>query len=72
VHLVYSLRSPFLLSFGQIKPSDREVKQMKNLRITVRVEEPDRQKIERLMHDGKFKNMSQVLRRALQEFLKTQ
>ncbi|MGA2309541.1 MAG: ribbon-helix-helix domain-containing protein [Candidatus Bathyarchaeia archaeon] len=45
---------------------------MKNLRITVRVEEPDRQKIERLMHDGKFKNMSQVLRRALQEFLKTQ
>lgn len=43
---------------------------MKNLRITVRVEEPDRQKIEALIQAGKFRTLSQVIRTALTKFLK--
>jgi len=42
---------------------------MKNLRITVRVEPQDRQKIEALIQAGRFKNLSQVLREALKQFL---
>jgi Arc/MetJ-type ribon-helix-helix transcriptional regulator len=44
---------------------------MKNLRITTRIEESDRQKIEQLIKTGKFKNLSQVFRAGLQEILKT-
>jgi Arc/MetJ-type ribon-helix-helix transcriptional regulator len=44
---------------------------MKNLRITTRLEETDRAKIEQLLNEGKFKNLSQVIRAALAEFLKT-
>jgi len=44
---------------------------MKNLRITTRLEESDRQKIEQLIKAGKFKNLSQVIRAALEQFLKT-
>lgn len=43
---------------------------MKNLRITTRIEEPDRQKIEQLIHEAKFKNISQVIRTAVAKFLK--
>lgn len=42
---------------------------MKNLRITIRVEEPDRKKIESLVQKGKYKNLSHVIRSALIEFL---
>jgi len=42
---------------------------MSNLRITVRLEDCDREKIERLVQKGKFKNISQVIRQALKEFL---
>lgn len=49
--------------------SDKKVYKMKNLRITVRVEPKDRQKIENLVEAGKFKNISQVIRAALRHFL---
>jgi len=42
----------------------------KNLRITVRMEGADRQKIEQLVETGKFKNLSEVVRSALAKFLK--
>jgi Arc/MetJ-type ribon-helix-helix transcriptional regulator len=41
----------------------------KNLRITVRVEEPDRRKIETLIQSGKYKNLSEVLREAISKLL---
>jgi len=46
-----------------------KVLKMKNLRITVRVEEPDRQKAEALIKAGKCKSLSDVLRKALSRFL---
>jgi Arc/MetJ-type ribon-helix-helix transcriptional regulator len=42
---------------------------MKNLRITTRVEKPDRRKIETLIQEGKYRNLSSVMRAALREFL---
>ena len=42
---------------------------MKNLRITTRLEATARRKIETLISKGKFKNLSQVIRAALKEFL---
>lgn len=43
---------------------------MWNLRVTVRVEDSDRQQIEKLVKEGRFKNISEVIRAALKEFLK--
>jgi len=42
----------------------------KNLRITVRFEESERQKIDSVIEAGKFKSISDVVRAALTEFLK--
>ena len=42
----------------------------KNLRITVRVEGPDRQKIEQLIESGQYRNLSEVLRDGLTRLLK--
>jgi Arc/MetJ-type ribon-helix-helix transcriptional regulator len=42
---------------------------MKNLRITVRFDEKDRATIENLVQQGKFKNISQVIKAAMKEFL---
>jgi len=47
----------------------RGVKKTKNLRITVRIDEKYRKNVENLVESGKFKNISQVIRTALQEFL---
>jgi len=47
-------------------------KTTKNLRITTRLEEADRQKIEQLIKEDKFKNLSHVIRQALTEFLSKQ
>jgi Arc/MetJ-type ribon-helix-helix transcriptional regulator len=44
-------------------------KMNKNLRITIRVEESERQKIERLVETGRFRSLSQVIRVALSKFL---
>jgi len=44
----------------------------KNLRITIRVESSEREKIEQLINEGKFKNLSQVVREALKDFLSKQ
>lgn len=43
---------------------------MKNLRVTARLEETDRTKIERLISEGKYPSLSQVIRLSLKEFLK--
>jgi Arc/MetJ-type ribon-helix-helix transcriptional regulator len=43
---------------------------IKNLRVTVRLEEIDRNEIEKLVTNGKFKNLSHVVRTALTKFLK--
>jgi len=42
----------------------------KNLRITVRFEESERQKIDSVIEAEKFKSISDVVRAALTEFLK--
>jgi Arc/MetJ-type ribon-helix-helix transcriptional regulator len=42
---------------------------MTNLRITVRFNEKERATIEKLVQQGKFKNISQVIKAALKEFL---
>ena len=42
---------------------------MKILRITTRLEDSDRQKIEALIEAGKFRNISSVIRAALARFL---
>jgi Arc/MetJ-type ribon-helix-helix transcriptional regulator len=47
-----------------------ETKQNKNLRITVRVEAPDRQKVEELVASGQYKSLSDLLRDALTRLLK--
>jgi Arc/MetJ-type ribon-helix-helix transcriptional regulator len=47
-----------------------KTKQTKNLRITVRVEGPDRQKVEELVASGRYTNLSEVLRDALTRLLK--
>jgi Arc/MetJ-type ribon-helix-helix transcriptional regulator len=44
----------------------------KNLRITIRIECSEREKIEQLINKGKFKNLSQVVREALKQFLEKQ
>ncbi|MBS7647997.1 MAG: ribbon-helix-helix domain-containing protein [Archaeoglobaceae archaeon] len=44
----------------------------RNLRITVRLKEADRRKIEELLKAGRFKNISQVVREAIKEFLSKQ
>jgi Arc/MetJ-type ribon-helix-helix transcriptional regulator len=44
----------------------------KNLRITIRVEDSDREQIEALIKAGKFKSLSQVVREALKQFLEKQ
>jgi len=44
---------------------------MKNLRITIRLEEKDRERIEQLVNEGRAKNISQVIRTALEQFLKS-
>ena len=43
--------------------------QNKNLRVTARLLEKTRNKIEQLIIQGKFKNLSEVIREALDEFL---
>ena len=40
-----------------------------NSRIAIRITKEQRQKIEQLIHEGRFKNISQVIRVALREFL---
>jgi Arc/MetJ-type ribon-helix-helix transcriptional regulator len=45
---------------------------MKNLRITVRVEEVDREKIELLKAKSQFKSLSHIMRTALKQFLDMQ
>ena len=42
---------------------------MNNLRVTVRIEKKDRTKIDNLIKLGRYKNLSQVMRTALQKFL---
>jgi len=44
----------------------------KNLRITTRVDEEDRNKLEQLIKEGKYKNLSQIIRTALRQLLSTQ
>jgi Arc/MetJ-type ribon-helix-helix transcriptional regulator len=38
-------------------------------RIAFRLSEKERQRIEQLIHEGKFKNISTVIRAAIREFL---
>jgi Arc/MetJ-type ribon-helix-helix transcriptional regulator len=47
----------------------KESKMNKNLRVTVRLEETDRQKIEALVQQGKFRSLSEFLRAAIRELL---
>lgn len=42
---------------------------MKNLRITVRLESNDREQIEDLIRSGKVASLSQVIRKALNQYL---
>jgi Arc/MetJ-type ribon-helix-helix transcriptional regulator len=49
-----------------------KVVKMKNLRITVRFEAPTRTQIEQLIKQGKFKNISQLVRIAVTEFLENE
>ena len=43
---------------------------MKNLRITIRIEESDRTQLEYLIANSQFKNLSHAIRTALKKFLK--
>lgn len=43
---------------------------MKNLRITIRIEESDRNQLENLIAKNQFKNLSHAIRIALKQFLK--
>lgn len=43
---------------------------MKNLRITIRVEESDRNQLEDLVAKNQFKNLSHAIRIAIKKFLK--
>jgi Arc/MetJ-type ribon-helix-helix transcriptional regulator len=45
---------------------------LKDERIALRLSAKDRQRAEHLIKDGKFKTLSQVIRTALDEFLKKQ
>jgi len=41
-------------------------------RIAIRLPSNERSKVEQLIHEGKFKNISQVIRAALKDFLSKQ
>jgi len=44
--------------------------ELQDCRTALRLPREQRQKIEKLIHDGEFKNISQLVRTALEEFLK--
>jgi len=43
---------------------------MKNLRVTIRIEESDRSQLENLVAKKKFRNLSHAIRIAIKQFLK--
>ncbi|MEM3880152.1 MAG: hypothetical protein QXD19_00215 [Candidatus Bathyarchaeia archaeon] len=44
---------------------------MKNNRITIRIEPEEREQLDRLIAEGKFKNLTEPIYTALKEVLKT-
>ncbi len=58
----YSRPPYIIIGHGEIK--------MKNTRITIRVEPEEREKLDRLKSEGKIRNLTEPIYRALKEFLK--